>query len=106
MPRTAGLHPHPEGPHKVTGAGPNMTAVAFGRTGTQRTGGSALSVRSHDSGEELHRDRLNQSFSGLTATFTDPRLCAAIVGRLTYHGTIIETGTHSCRLAHARSTQT
>ena len=46
----------------------------------------------------------NQSFSGWTDTFTDPRLCAAIVDRLTYHGTIIETGTHSYRLAHARST--
>lgn len=31
-----------------------------------------------------------------------PRLCAAIVDRLTYHGTIIETGTHSYRLAHAQ----
>jgi hypothetical protein len=30
----------------------------------------------------------NQSFSGWTDTFTDPRLCAAIVDRLTYHGTI------------------
>lgn len=44
----------------------------------------------------------NVSFSGWTDTFTDPRLCAAIVDRLTYHGTIIETGTHSYRLAHAR----
>ncbi|MFW6599834.1 IS21-like element helper ATPase IstB [Propionibacteriaceae bacterium Y2011] len=45
----------------------------------------------------------NQSFSGWTHTFTDPRLCAAIVDRLTYHGTIIETGTHSYRLAHSRA---
>lgn len=45
----------------------------------------------------------NQSFSGWTDTFTDPRLCAAIVDRLTYNGTIIETGTHSYRLAHSRS---
>ena len=45
----------------------------------------------------------NQSFSGWTDTFTDPRLCAAIVDRLTYHGTIIETGTHSYRLANSRS---
>ncbi|GAB3588698.1 IS21-like element helper ATPase IstB [Calidifontibacter terrae] len=44
----------------------------------------------------------NQSFSGWTDTFTDPRLCAAIVDRLTYHGTIIETGTTSYRLAHTR----
>lgn len=48
----------------------------------------------------------NQSFSGWTDTFTDPRLCAAIIDRLTFHGTIIETGTQSYRLAHTRSTTT
>ena len=37
-----------------------------------------------------------------TDTFTDPRLCAAIVDRLTYNATIIETGTNSYRLAHTR----
>ncbi len=41
----------------------------------------------------------NESFSGWTKTFTDPRLCAAIVDRLTYGGNIIETGTASYRLA-------
>ena len=35
-------------------------------------------------------------------TFIDPRLCAAIVDRLTFAGQIIETGTTSYRLAHAR----
>jgi len=40
---------------------------------------------------------------GWTKTFTDPRLCAAIVDRLTYAGQIIETGTTSYRLAHARA---
>jgi len=39
---------------------------------------------------------------GWTRTFTDPRLCAAIVDRLTFAGQIIETGTASCRLARAR----
>jgi DNA replication protein DnaC len=43
----------------------------------------------------------NESFSGWTKTFTDPRLCAAIVDRLTFAGNIIETGTLSYRLAHA-----
>ena len=33
----------------------------------------------------------NESFSGWTKTFTDPRLCAAIVDRLTFNGQIIET---------------
>ena len=34
----------------------------------------------------------NEPFSGWTKTFTDPRLCAAIVDRLTFGGNIIETG--------------
>lgn len=42
----------------------------------------------------------NESFSGWTRTLTVPRLCAAIVDRLTFNGTIIETGTDSYRLAH------
>ncbi len=46
----------------------------------------------------------NESFAGWTKTFTDPRLCAAIVDRLTFNGTIIETGTDSYRLAHSRQT--
>jgi len=45
----------------------------------------------------------NESFSGWTRTFTDPRLCAAIVDRLTFSGNIIETGTTSYRLAHAHA---
>jgi hypothetical protein len=32
-----------------------------------------------------------------------PRLCAAIVDRLTFNGAIIETGTNSFRLAQARA---
>lgn len=40
---------------------------------------------------------------GWTKTFTDPRLCAAIVDRLTFNGTIIETGTDSYRLASTRA---
>jgi DNA replication protein DnaC len=45
----------------------------------------------------------NESFGGWTKTFTDPRLCAAIVDRLTFGGNIIETGTDSYRLAHSRA---
>lgn len=37
----------------------------------------------------------------VVAVEADPRPCAAIVDRLTYHGTIIETGTHSYCLATA-----
>ncbi|MDQ0913111.1 DNA replication protein DnaC [Streptomyces canus] len=45
----------------------------------------------------------NESFSGWTKTFTDPRFCAAIVDRLTFGGNIIETGTGSYRLATTRA---
>ncbi len=49
----------------------------------------------------------NESFSGWTKTFTDPRLCAAIVDRLTFAaGNILETGTDSYRLAHAQRATT
>jgi DNA replication protein DnaC len=47
----------------------------------------------------------NDSFDGWTKTFTDPRLCGAIVDRLTFGGNIIETGTDSYRLAHTRAQQ-
>ena len=47
----------------------------------------------------------NEAFSAWTKTFTDPRLCAAIVDRLTFGGNIIETGTTSYRLAHTRAQQ-
>ncbi|MEU7742168.1 IS21-like element helper ATPase IstB [Nonomuraea sp. NPDC049158] len=47
----------------------------------------------------------NESFSGWTKTFTEPRLCAAIVDRLTYGGNIIETGTDSYRLTQTTRAQ-
>src|SRR3954452_2981981 len=45
----------------------------------------------------------NDSFGGWTRTFTDPRLCAAIVDRITFAGTIIDTGTDSYRLAQTQA---
>src|SRR6185369_11513181 len=45
----------------------------------------------------------NEAFSGWTKTFADPRLCAAIVDRITFGGNIIETGTDSYRLAQTRA---
>jgi hypothetical protein len=45
----------------------------------------------------------NDSFSSWTKTFTDPRLCAAIVDRLTFGGNIIETGTDSYRLVATKN---
>jgi DNA replication protein DnaC len=40
----------------------------------------------------------NAAFSEWTSAFTDPRLCAAIVDRLTFDARIIQTGTDSYRL--------
>lgn len=45
----------------------------------------------------------NESSSGWTKTFTVPRLCAAIVDRLTFNGAVIQTGTESYRLAHTKA---
>jgi DNA replication protein DnaC len=45
----------------------------------------------------------NAPFSEWSRTFTDPRLCSAIVDRLTFNGHIIETGTDSYRLATTRA---
>jgi len=45
----------------------------------------------------------NESFSGWTRTSNDPRLCPAIVDRLTFGSNIIETGTVFYRFAHTRA---
>ena len=45
----------------------------------------------------------NAPFSEWTKTFTDPRLAAAVIDRLTYKAHIIETGTTSYRLTTQRS---
>jgi len=47
----------------------------------------------------------NASFSDWGATFTDPRLAAAVVDRLTFRAQIIETGTESYRLRSSRATK-
>lgn len=45
----------------------------------------------------------NEAFTGWSKTFTDPRLCAAIVDRLTFNAPLIETGTESYRLARTKA---
>jgi len=45
----------------------------------------------------------NASFSEWGATFTDPRLAAAVVDRITFRAHIIETGTESYRLRTSRA---
>jgi DNA replication protein DnaC len=45
----------------------------------------------------------NAPFSEWANTFTDPRLCSAIIDRLTFNATIIETGTDSYRLRTTRT---
>ncbi|MEU7769311.1 IS21-like element helper ATPase IstB [Nocardia sp. NPDC049190] len=44
----------------------------------------------------------NRGFSGWSKIFADARLRAAVIDRLTFGGTIIETGTRSYRLAHIK----
>ncbi|WP_410650981.1 ATP-binding protein [Amycolatopsis sp. cmx-4-54] len=44
----------------------------------------------------------NSAFSEWARTCTDPRLCAAIVDRLTFDASIIETGTEYFRLRTGR----
>ena len=67
--------------------------------------GAELLIQVLTEREEKASDAIasNESFSGWTKTFTDPRLCAAIVDRLTFNATIIETGTESYRLARAKA---
>lgn len=48
----------------------------------------------------------NAPFSEWSNTFTDPRLCAAIIDRLTFNALIIQTGTDSYRLATTRTRTT
>jgi DNA replication protein DnaC len=48
----------------------------------------------------------NEAFTGWSKTFADPRLCAAIVDRLTGTATLIETGTESYRLARTKANKT
>jgi IstB-like ATP binding protein len=40
----------------------------------------------------------DEGFSGWTRTFTDRRLCVAIVDRLIFGGNLFQTGSESCRL--------
>jgi DNA replication protein DnaC len=47
----------------------------------------------------------NAPFSEWSATFTDPRLAAAVVDRLTFNAHIIQTGTASYRLRTTRQAQ-
>ncbi len=69
---------------------PRSRAAAPGAHRTRRKGFGGHRVQ-----RKLHMDG--------TKTFTDPRLCAAIVHRFTFGGNIIETGTESFRLAQTRA---
>ncbi len=53
-------------------------------------------------GEEFGGHRLQRVVLRLDQNVHRPRLCAAIVDRLTFCGNIIEAGTQSFRLSHVR----
>jgi IstB-like ATP binding protein len=74
------------------GAGPARRRTSL--PGTDRKGGTFRGG-----------DRLQRAVLPLDQDLHRPRLCAAIVDRLTFAGQIIETGTESYRLAHARRQQ-
>jgi DNA replication protein DnaC len=61
---------------------------------TEREERSAIAITSYE------------PFSGWTKTFTDPRPYAAIIDRLTFNGTIIETDTTSYRLTSTKNRKT
>ncbi|PNG89838.1 hypothetical protein SMF913_25303 [Streptomyces malaysiensis] len=48
----------------------------------------------------------NEAFTGWSRTFIDQRPGAAIVDRLTFNATLIETGSESYRLARSKANQT
>ncbi|MER7367844.1 hypothetical protein [Nonomuraea wenchangensis] len=61
--------------------------------------GGRGAVPGRSSSRRTDRMIAGKSDSGGPTRRISPRLCAAIVGQLTCGGTIIETGTKSCRLA-------
>lgn len=73
----------------------------FGRPGKWRR--VVVQVRTEREEKNSIAIASNEPFSGWAKTFTDPRLRAAIVDRLTFNAHIIETGTTSYRLAHSRA---
>ena len=79
----------------------STSSATFNSTAAARNSSSKSSPRGKRRTPSRSRPT-NPSAAG-TKTFTDPRLCAAIVDRLTFNGTIIETGTDSYRLNHTRA---
>ncbi len=104
-----------KGAPRACGVGPGLTIARYGRVDLlciDELGYMELDRRGAELLFQVLTEReeknsvaiaSNESFGGWTKTFTDPRLCAAIVDRLTFNGTIIETGTDSYRLASTRA---
>ena len=72
-------------------------AAPRGGAGRARTGARHAARNSRPGAERQPR------LPAWTKTFTDPRLCSAIIDRLTLAGNIIETGSQSYHLTHART---
>ncbi|GAA3503347.1 hypothetical protein GCM10019016_104570 [Streptomyces prasinosporus] len=77
----------------------------LGYTELDRQGGAEFLFQVLTAREERNSVAIasGESFGGWTKIFTDPRLRAAIVGHLTFGGTVIETGTDSYLLADTRA---
>ena len=86
--------------------GPDTTPGRAARNDAKNHRLSASRGADRTRGEEQHRHRLQRSVHRWSKTFTDPRLCAAIVDRLTFNATLIETGTEFYRLARTKAHKT
>ena len=53
--------------------------------------------------DRQERRALILTFKEWTSVFTDPRLCRAVIDRVTHRSTIIETGRRSIRLEEAEA---
>jgi DNA replication protein DnaC len=84
----------------TSASGPAARITSFGYLELDKTGAKLLFQIFTDREERRAMAvASNAPFSEWKRTFTDPRLCAAIVDRLTYNAHIIETGTQSFRPA-------
>ena len=106
--RARGSRGRDDAPKTIPGTDGWISSVSTGSAIWNSIGAARnFSSRSLPNPEEKNSIAIasNESFSGWTNTFTGPRLCAAIVDRITFNGAIIATGTDSYRLVHTLAHQ-